>query len=379
MAKSNSSELHKTKLSSLPKIKEEKPAANFTKSDNNSANRQSNKKGNVLQSSEPVAQPSKQKAQKRQSTSKPGAFRKIFSFSRSKKNTQDYGAEAAERILGVKPTIVYSSEKAKSNSNSNSKGPRKIKVNISSTKHVSRSKNSQANKINASQQVNAQVVNPQPAHENVNVTPKKRKKIYRSRNYRILAGVAGGLGEYFEIEPTIIRLLLVASSLIGVGLVAYMAMWVAVPERPSRAKRPVNTPNETSFIVGLSMIGLGAWFLLNNLNLVPEKFFSIVYMVRLAFWPITLILLGTITIIVTSRGRGISLPFSGKPIYRPRHDRKIAGVAAGIADFLAVDATLIRLTFIALTIVSVPAGVLGYIALAAIMSEEMQEKAKARN
>jgi len=371
LAKSNTSELHKTKLSSLPKIKEEKPEANFTKNDNNSANRQSNKKGSALQSSEPVAQPSKQEAQKRQNTSKPGAFRKIFNFSRSKKSTQNYGAEAAERILGTKPTIVYSSEKA----GSNSKGPKKIKVNVSSTKHVSHSKNSQSNKTNASQPVNTQGVNTQPAHDNVNATQKKRKKLYRSRNYRILAGVAGGLGEYSGIEPTIIRLLLVASSLIGIGLITYMAMWIAVPERPSRAKRPVNTPNETSFIVGLSLIGLGAWFLLNNLSLVPEKFFSIVYMVRLAFWPITLILLGTITIIVTSRGRGISLPFSGKPIYRPRHDRKIAGVAAGIADFLAVDATLIRLTFIALTIVSVPAGVLGYIALAAIMSEEMQEKA----
>jgi len=369
LAKSNASELRKTKSSSLPKIKEERPEVNITNKGKNSADLRSSKNGSIMQGSRTVSQNGKQGPQDKQNASKPKALRGMFGFLRPKKATQDHGVKAAERILGAKPTIVYSSEEA------DSKKPKKIKVSVGSAGRSSHSNTAHDNKTIASQAVNEQAPNSQPAQENANATPKKRKKLYRSRNYRILAGVAGGLGEHFGIEPTIIRLLLVASSLIGIGLIAYMAMWIAVPERPSRAKKPANTPNETSFIVGLSLIGLGAWFLLNNLNLVPEKFFSTIYMVRLAFWPITLILLGTITIIVTSRGRGISLPFSGKPIYRPRYDRKIAGVAAGIADFLAVDATLIRLTFIAITVVSVPAGVFGYIALAAIMSEEIQEKA----
>lgn len=60
------------------------------------------------------------------------------------------------------------------------------------------------------------------------------KKLYRSRENRMIAGVAGGLGEYLGVDPTIIRLLIMVSLLLGIlpTVLAYLAGWVIIPEEP---------------------------------------------------------------------------------------------------------------------------------------------------
>ena len=56
------------------------------------------------------------------------------------------------------------------------------------------------------------------------------KRLYRSRSDRRIAGVCGGLAEYFDIDPAIIRIAFVAVFLIGgIGLVTYLIFWVCVP------------------------------------------------------------------------------------------------------------------------------------------------------
>jgi phage shock protein C len=56
------------------------------------------------------------------------------------------------------------------------------------------------------------------------------RKLYRSQTDRKLAGVCGGLAQYFDIDATLIRVLFVAITLFGAGLVLYLAMWIIVPE-----------------------------------------------------------------------------------------------------------------------------------------------------
>lgn len=60
------------------------------------------------------------------------------------------------------------------------------------------------------------------------------KKLYRSRENRMIAGVAGGLGEYFGVDPTIARLLIVLSFLLGFfpSALAYVVAWAVVPDEP---------------------------------------------------------------------------------------------------------------------------------------------------
>jgi phage shock protein C len=59
------------------------------------------------------------------------------------------------------------------------------------------------------------------------------RKLYRSRENKILAGVCGGIGEYFEIDPVIIRLLWIVLSLVwGFGVILYIIAIFIIPPQP---------------------------------------------------------------------------------------------------------------------------------------------------
>lgn len=61
------------------------------------------------------------------------------------------------------------------------------------------------------------------------------KTLYRSEINKIFGGVAGGLGEYFDIDPTIIRLLFVLLAIFGgSGLIIYLVLWILVPSASNR-------------------------------------------------------------------------------------------------------------------------------------------------
>jgi phage shock protein C len=62
------------------------------------------------------------------------------------------------------------------------------------------------------------------------------RKLYRSRSDRKLAGVCGGLAEFFSLDPTLIRVLFVVLALAGgSGILIYLAMWIMVPNQPQGA------------------------------------------------------------------------------------------------------------------------------------------------
>ncbi len=60
------------------------------------------------------------------------------------------------------------------------------------------------------------------------------KKLYRSRKQRMIAGVCGGLGEYFGVDPTVMRVLFVVATVLGFGssILIYLILLIVVPEEP---------------------------------------------------------------------------------------------------------------------------------------------------
>ncbi|MBU9737946.1 PspC domain-containing protein [Diplocloster agilis] len=61
----------------------------------------------------------------------------------------------------------------------------------------------------------------------------EQKKLYRSRSKRMICGVCGGVGEYLNIDPTVIRLLWVVLSFVGfAGVIAYIIAAIIIPEEP---------------------------------------------------------------------------------------------------------------------------------------------------
>ncbi|MDD5750880.1 MAG: PspC domain-containing protein [Candidatus Pacebacteria bacterium] len=56
------------------------------------------------------------------------------------------------------------------------------------------------------------------------------RKLYRSRHERIIAGVAGGLSEYFSVDPVLIRIIFVALALVhGLGILIYIVFMLIIP------------------------------------------------------------------------------------------------------------------------------------------------------
>lgn len=63
------------------------------------------------------------------------------------------------------------------------------------------------------------------------MTPKK--KLTRSRDDRMIAGVCGGLAEYFGVDPTLVRIIYAVGSLLSAafpGTLAYIVLWIIMPD-----------------------------------------------------------------------------------------------------------------------------------------------------
>lgn len=58
------------------------------------------------------------------------------------------------------------------------------------------------------------------------------RRLYRSEHDRVIAGVCGGLGEYLNVDPTIIRLLWAILACSGTGILVYLVAAIIIPVRP---------------------------------------------------------------------------------------------------------------------------------------------------
>ncbi len=130
-----------------------------------------------------------------------------------------------------------------------------------------------------------------------------KKKLYRSSRAKVVAGVCAGLGEYFEVDPVLVRALFVVGLLSGgLGAMFYIVMWVIMPnEETVLTSEPqmehsenaeINDPvfsekHKGTVVTGLILVGLGAFFLIRELF--PS--FSLEYV-----FPIMLIAVGAIIV-----------------------------------------------------------------------------------
>ena len=120
----------------------------------------------------------------------------------------------------------------------------------------------------------------------------QHKRLTRSRDHRMIAGVCGGAAEYFETDPLILRLIFVVLAIMGgSGILLYLILALIIPEEKieetahAEHQMPEHTPKnpQDKSILGLFLIGLGAYLLLRN-------YFPAFGLDKL--WPIILIFFG---------------------------------------------------------------------------------------
>jgi phage shock protein C len=92
-------------------------------------------------------------------------------------------------------------------------------------------------------------------------------------------------------------------------------------------------------LIGILLIGLGLWLLLGGLFAPVAWLISLLGKIG---WPLLLVGLGLLLIL---RARGGGFNVNGKKVYRSRSNRMIGGVLGGFADYLGVDATILRVIY----------------------------------
>ncbi len=140
------------------------------------------------------------------------------------------------------------------------------------------------------------------------------KRLYRSRTDAMVGGVCGGLAEYFDVDANLVRVVfIVLSVLTGFAVIAYLAMWLLVPERKASERDLSDRVHAAAdemvdrarsigsdvrrfgrrhgrggpFVIGFALVILGAVFLLRNLGVAWMSWFRFGLL-----WPIFPILIG---------------------------------------------------------------------------------------
>jgi len=139
----------------------------------------------------------------------------------------------------------------------------------------------------------------------------KPQKLYRSRKERVVAGISGGLGEYFNVDPIIFRILFVVLTFVnGIGVFIYLVLWIAVPregeeididalhihttikekmhdmeEHFKNGQNATHKKNGGRELLALALIIIGILALISNL-------FSLHFISFAVAWPVIIIIIG---------------------------------------------------------------------------------------
>jgi phage shock protein C len=155
----------------------------------------------------------------------------------------------------------------------------------------------------------------------------KMKRLYKSRKNKVIAGVCGGIAEYFEVDPVLIRIIAILFFFTGgAAFIAYIVGLIIIPNQPldeffKENKNPIVTPpipeqqtsgasntivtggsdNTGKLIIGIILIAFGVIFLLNQLPFFAHSFWWLWGLSWRIFWPSVLIIVGLVVLLLHAR------------------------------------------------------------------------------
>ena len=215
---------------------------------------------------------------------------------------------------------------------------------------------------------------------------KEIKRLYRSRQERILGGVCGGFSEYLVIDITMLRVLWILTLFYhGIGALAYFAFLLLTPINPKiNVKVKHRTASENIALVsGIAFLCLGL-FIFARFYWQPFFFLSwplweIWPLQKEAFVPILLILFGIVLLIRSfnkksspdSNRKTTNQRSRNQKLFRSRQNKMINGVCGGLAEYWKIEVTFIRVGYLLFTVLTHPGvGLVIYFLLALIVPQE---------
>lgn len=134
---------------------------------------------------------------------------------------------------------------------------------------------------------------------------KTQKRLVRSKSSRVIGGVCGGLGQYFNLEPWIFRIVFLILLFNGSGFLIYLILWIVIPEEGEENRKEfqdqvkkgasgiasditdlANQKSNLPAVIGAVILVVGLMLLFNNFSPIPFDFNKL--------WPVALIVLGII-------------------------------------------------------------------------------------
>ena len=190
------------------------------------------------------------------------------------------------------------------------------------------------------------------------------RKLYRSTDRAMIAGVSAGIADHLDIPRPLVRLAFLMLTLAGgIGLLAYAILWIAMPKDPTlviRFEGDDAFPRRSSRVGGLFKVAVAvvaAAIIADALPFFDGEFYGVACVAGL--------LVGLFFLARNIGGRWFDSERGG--LYRSRSNKKVFGVLGGLAERFGIDPTILRVAVVCAVVVSAGVVVPAYILYAMLV------------
>jgi phage shock protein PspC (stress-responsive transcriptional regulator) len=192
----------------------------------------------------------------------------------------------------------------------------------------------------------------------------------------MVGGVCGGMAEYFNIDPNLMRLLFVVLTFLGgSGILIYIASLIIIPNNPDQAipETRENIIQDKPLFWGSLLIVVGLFLISRQLGLFYS--FHFWHIPWQTVWAVVLIIIGAILLFNKSK---IDKPEgeegkSEKKLYRSRSQKMLGGVCGGLSEYFDVDVSVVRVLWVIGTLLSIGLGILAYLVMLIVFQEDPED------
>jgi phage shock protein PspC (stress-responsive transcriptional regulator) len=199
------------------------------------------------------------------------------------------------------------------------------------------------------------------------------KRIFKSRQGRIIDGVCSGTAAYIGIDALWVRIGWALLTLAGgIGILAYLLGMYLFPRAETDSEGPSQQSHRSAgpLVGGLLLIAVGVLLVLRAVGIVNYGFWASWHVAWVILWPLSLIAGGLFLLFVYWRQGSGERPV----LKRPASDRMILGVCAGLGSYFRIDPNFIRFLFTLAIILSRGVALVVYIVIA-LFTPELKDEA----
>ncbi|MCF8241271.1 MAG: PspC domain-containing protein [Melioribacteraceae bacterium] len=201
------------------------------------------------------------------------------------------------------------------------------------------------------------------------------RRLARSLKDRVALGVCGGIGEYFKIDPVIIRgVFIIAFFFGGWGIAAYIIAALFMPNSTEDFATNSDEIRKTKIsnyrtVAGLTMLLVGGYLMLYSFGIIDYLF--VLGISQKYLLPFIFIACGIFLIIKAGE---FSVPQMNKPsgFFLTSSERQFGGVCGGFGKYFSMEVTLIRITWIFFTFATFGLGIVLYLLIMFFAEREIE-------